>query len=209
MEQKTGLLTRFEREIYLLLVSAFWIGVYFGVDSLPNFRTPATLDWDPVWNLPLVKAFCLPYVSLYIMPVFLLFVPHEPRFFRRFAVAFLLAILVSSVFFVLLPLELPRPQLTGDGLLERILRQIYEHDASGNFFPSQHVTVSYLLALGTGRLKKAWRLPMLAWASLIAVSTFMVHQHYVVDAIAGLVLAIVVWKGLLLYEKKFVEKTDL
>lgn len=208
MRLKSGLFTRFEREIYLLAVATVWIVVYFGIDLLPAVRTPLFLAWDPVWKLPLVKAFCLPYITLFLMPLALFLAPRETRFFRRFTVAFSLAILVSSAFFVLLPLDLPRPMPTGDGALDWLLRLIYEVDADGNFFPSQHVTVAYLLALGTGRLKRPWRLPMLAWASLIAVSTFMIRQHYVVDAAAGLGLALLTWGGLLLYEKFFVKKTD-
>jgi membrane-associated phospholipid phosphatase len=180
-----------ERFLTFLFVWALWLTVYFGVAHLPH-PAPAVLVWDPVWRLPLVSAFALPYTSAYCMPIVLLFVPCDRARFRRFVAAFAAAILASAPFFVLLPLVPPRLAL-GDGPLDRLLALQFFLDVDGNCFPSLHVSMAVLTALAVGRCVPRARAPMLLWAALVAVSTVFVHQHYAVDVAAGVALAVVVW----------------
>lgn len=206
MKKLGRLFLKRERGILLAAVSIFWAGLYFGIDALPPLREAAYLDWDPVWRLPYLDYFVIPYLSLYLMPLGLLAAPHEPKFFRRLAVTFMLAILASSACFMLLPLELPRIP-PDSGAFSPLVALVYANDAGGNFFPSQHVINSFLLALGIGRLKPSWRLPMLLWASVITASTVLIRQHYVVDAVAGLAMALISWSALIAYERLMLKST--
>jgi membrane-associated phospholipid phosphatase len=182
----------FERCVLFLGLWALWALVYYGTRLLPH-ATNAVLSWDPVWHVPYVNAFVVPYTSAYPLPSVLLFVPCDRRTFLRICGAFTVAFLVSAPLFVLIPLTPPRVALSDAGLLDRLLALQYRFDVNGNCFPSLHVSLSMLTALSVGHCVKRLRIPALVWAALIAVSTVFVHQHYVVDSVAGTALALVVW----------------
>ncbi len=70
----------------------------------------------------------------------------------------------------------------------------YAVDVTRNLFPSLHVTISLFTAFALGRFRPRSRLPMLLWAALIAALTLFVRQHYAVDVLGGLLLAVVIWR---------------
>lgn len=182
------------RERLVLFLSAWvlWAAAYYGVSLIPV--TQRVLAWDPVWSVPYVAAFVLPYTSAYVMPLVLLAVPCDRATFRRFVACFALAIAVSAPLFLLFPLVPPRTTALGDAPLDRLLALQYALDVDGNCFPSLHVSLAFITALAVGRTMPPLRLAMLTWASFVAASTVFVHQHYVVDAAAGAIIGLVVWR---------------
>jgi membrane-associated phospholipid phosphatase len=181
-----------ERIVLFFCVWLFWGVVYYGVSLIPV--SPQIIAWDPVWSLPYVAAFVVPYTSTYVMPLVLLAVPCDRRTFRRIVACLLTALFVSAPMFVLLPLVPPRATALGDGLLDRLLALQYALDVDGNCFPSLHVTLAFITAFAVGKCLPRLRPAMLVWAALVAVSTVLVRQHYVVDAAAGIVIATVIWR---------------
>ncbi len=181
-----------ERFVLFIGIWALFALVYYGSRIVPHAAARVLL-WDPVWRVPYVSAFTVPYTSAYLMPAVLLFVPCSRRTFLHFSGAFVGAILASAPWFVLMPLVPPRVVLSGVGILDRLLALQYQLDVDGNCFPSLHVSLAFLTALSVGRCVRQMRVPMLLWATLIAFSTVFVHQHYVIDAVAGCAVALIVW----------------
>ena len=70
------------------------------------------------------------------------------------------------------------------------LRINYAFDPPINVFPSLHVATSMLAALAVWKANRFWGLFGLISAALVAISICSVKQHYVVDGIASMVLAI-------------------
>lgn len=182
-----------ERLFLFIVLWGLWALTYFGLRLVPH-ATNVAPSWDPVWRTPYVSAFVIPYTAAYLLPTVLLFVPCDRGTFRRFCTAFALMMVISAPLFVLVPLVPPRVSHLGNGLLDRLLAAQYALDVDGNCFPSLHVSMSVLTALAIGHCVPRWRAPALGVALLIAVSTVFVHQHYVVDALAGIVLAHFVWR---------------
>jgi membrane-associated phospholipid phosphatase len=58
-----------------------------------------------------------------------------------------------------------------------------------NFVPSLHVTLSVVcIAVYARRAGTAGKALLWAWSAFIGVSTLLLHQHYVVDVLAGYAL---------------------
>lgn len=98
---------------------------------------------------------------------------------------------ICTIGFFLLPSTFPRPLDSGGGLTGEALRWFWVLDPPNNTFPSKHVCIMTICALGmwrddNNRLK--W-ISALFWAGVVVtVHTF--KQHYLVDAVAGVGVAL-------------------
>lgn len=144
--------------------------------------------------IPVVPALVVPYVSLrpfiYVSGVLLLL--FRVRIYRSAQLSLALAFLVSYVFYLYLQTYVDRPQLTGDDLFTRMIREVYASDQPYNDFPSLHVALSTVLAIHWWRVSPRLGRPIAAWVALIVVSTVFVKQHYVPDIAGGLLVAVAV-----------------
>ncbi|MEY4745127.1 MAG: hypothetical protein RL272_1072 [Candidatus Parcubacteria bacterium] len=185
---------RNERACLFAALLALFVGVYFGAGALPPWREPMVPYWDPVWRVPFVPVFIVPYTSAYVMPLSVFALPDDREAFRRLAAAFAAAIILGGLFFIGIPLAAPRPVEVGAGFWSGMVRMTYAIDVTRNLFPSLHVALSFLTAFALGRFRPAARIPMLLWAGVIAASTLFVRQHYAIDVLGGLVMAAVIWR---------------
>jgi membrane-associated phospholipid phosphatase len=182
-----------ERLFLFLLLSAVLAILYFGANAAPHLQPARVLGWDPVWYVPFVSAFIVPYISLFIMPLPYFAIPYNPEFFRRWVAMVVICAMASVAVYIALPLDMPHPEHMGNDVFSRMVALTYFVDVRSNFFPSQHVILAFLMALGIGHERPRWRWPMLVWAALIAVSTLFVRQHYLVYVISGLAMALAAW----------------
>ena len=102
---------------------------------------------------------------------------------------------LHSVFFVLVPAEVPRSVTPSDAWL---LEAIRDSDHPWNAWPSLHVVHVILLAglvdRWTAIEDRTTRRPVLALVvALVVLSTFTTEQHYVWDAISGAITGSVGW----------------
>ena len=105
---------------------------------------------------------------------------------------------VCFLFFVCLPTTMARPEVTGTGLCDWILRLTYRLDAADNLLPSIHCFESWLCwieARKNPRVPRWYRWVSLAIAVAICVSTLTVKQHVLADVAAGILLAEVCYLG--------------
>jgi membrane-associated phospholipid phosphatase len=140
--------------------------------------------------LPVVTLFVVPYVSLkaFIYGSLTIFLLFRARIFQSAVVSMIATFLVSYIFFAILQTYVDRPALTGTDALTRMVRDVYAGDHPFNDFPSLHVSLSAIIAIHWWRFSRtSW--PLVIWAGLIAISTVMVKQHYLVDIVGGLILA--------------------
>ena len=102
--------------------------------------------------------------------------------------------------FMAVPTTNIRPVIAGDTLSERMLSLVYIMDGGNmpsNLLPSIHCYVSWLCWRG---LKGAREIPVwyqrfsLVFAGLIIISTQVLKQHYIVDAIAAVLLVEAAWR---------------
>ena len=109
---------------------------------------------------------------------------------RRTVMAYVTIVVTAYLGFLLYPTLAPRPAaVDGDDILAWSLRAVYAVDPPYNCFPSLHVAYSFLAALASYRVHRGVGFAALAWATVIGISTLYTKQHYIVDVIAGVVLA--------------------
>jgi len=110
----------------------------------------------------------------------------------KFATGDYLSRVVCMVFFILLPTTNTRPEVTGDGIVENIMRFIYFADPATNLFPSIHCLVSWLCYAGIrGRkiIPLWYRAFSCIFAIMVFISTQFTKQHYIADVIGGGLIA--------------------
>lgn len=112
--------------------------------------------------------------------------------FYRFVVTDMLSRFVCAVFYIGLPTTNVRPEITGTGFSDWLLSFLYSVDPPANLFPSIHCLVSWLCFVGIRSSKKVplwYKIFSCLFALLVVASTQFTKQHYIADAIAGLLLA--------------------
>ncbi|MGA3185192.1 MAG: phosphatase PAP2 family protein [Candidatus Dormibacteria bacterium] len=174
-----------------LVLLLAWYGmslVYTPLNHGPNrifLRTP--LDQA----IPVVPVFVIPYISLtpYIAVTMALLLLARVRLFRSAAAAMIIAWLVSYAFYVFLQSYVARPELAGSDPLTALIRTVYAGDQPYNDFPSLHTSLSTVVAVHWWRVDRRIGIVAGAWTLLIVASTVLIHQHYLADLAAGLILA--------------------
>ncbi len=116
----------------------------------------------------------------------------NPSEFYRFVTTDMMSRIVCGIFFFLMPTTNVRPDVIGNTFADMLLRFLYSIDQPTNLFPSIHCLVSWMCYIGIRGNRKvpAWyRGFSCVFALLVVISTQTTKQHYIVDAIAGLLLA--------------------
>lgn len=183
----------------ILVVNTF---VYSGAGILTGSRYhfDFTLAFDRA--VPLIPQFIWVYVLAFPFWAmnYILAAQRGKDTFYRFVATDLTVHAVCFLVFLVLPTTNVRPQIGGDTLSEKMLMFIYAVDGGAspsNLLPSIHCYVSWLCWRG---LKGAKQIPKwyqnfsLVFAVLIIVSTQVLKQHYIVDAIAGVALVEIAWR---------------
>lgn len=158
-----------------------------------------TLDFDRA--VPLIPPFIWIYVLAFLFwgVNYILAARRGKDIFYRFVATDLTVHIICLAVFLILPTTNVRPEILGDSLSEKLLLFIYQTDggsAPSNLLPSIHCYVSWLCWRG---LKGAKEIPKwyqnfsLVFAVLVIISTQVLKQHYIVDAIAAVALVELAW----------------
>jgi membrane-associated phospholipid phosphatase len=141
--------------------------------------------------VPLQPNWALLYGAMYLFLIALpIFVVRQPEHIRRTVLAYLTIWVIAYVCFLVYPTIGPRPtKVIGTGFGVWGLRLLYAADPSYNCFPSLHVAHSFVSAFTCYRVHRKVGLGAMFAALFVALSTLFTKQHYVLDVIAGILLA--------------------
>ena len=192
----------FERVGVSTLVLALFAGCYFGAAQLTGGADVLALrtaldDRTPFWPSSVII-----YAAVYPLALLPAFIVAPAPLFRRVALAYAVVILLAALCFVLLPtsaadLRLPLNELDSTRFDVWGLGVLYAWDPPANLFPSLHLALALLASLVAWNLSPAVGAPALGLTALIAIATTTTRQHYWLDALAGVTLAVVVHYALL------------
>ena len=172
-------------------VTVWFLLVYGGCDwftSQHSYRVPLAMDWEQ--HIPFLPASVLGYMSLY--PLFMLvpFVLRERQELRSFRRALMILITIAGIAFLLLPGE-PREEPLQFRSWKFLIAVADTINLTYNFAPSLHVGLSVAcVAAMAPRTRRLVSLLLWCWALVIALSTLLLHQHYVIDVLSGWLLAL-------------------
>jgi membrane-associated phospholipid phosphatase len=173
-----------------------WAGSYFVVGMVVDPDRAVLLSSSLERHLPFEPRFTLLYVAVYPLAMLPAFLLRDAALMGRLVRGWIAMILVADACFVLFPVAVDRPELTGvaPSYGRWALSLVYGTDPSSNCLPSTHCAMALWAALALSRHDR--RLGVWAWATALAIggSTLLLRQHYLVDVLAGYALAIVAWK---------------
>jgi membrane-associated phospholipid phosphatase len=109
--------------------------------------------------------------------------------------AMLLATALAFLFFIFMPTVLPHHDVNVGGLTGLLWQTLYLTDTPQNCFPSLHVALALLAAQAVATKNKYWRIAAPLWAMFICLSTLTTKQHYIIDILGGMVVAIIAWSS--------------
>lgn len=110
----------------------------------------------------------------------------------RFLSADFLAKCICFFFFLSLPTTNIRPEVTGDGIWNALMRFLYWVDSADNLFPSIHCLTSWMCYIGVRGRKNVpfwYRSFSCLMAIAVFISTLTTKQHVVADVAGGVLLA--------------------
>lgn len=167
-----------------------WALGYCLPNALNTLRT-CTWAWAASWeaSLPYWGWMVFPYLSMnvfYGLAPFCCGSRAELRILVRRMAA---AIGVAAAFFLLYPTRLPESKPDPVTAVDRLYYQLLNIDFPNNCFPSLHVAFAIILASVYVRPFRGWqRWAVGGWFAIIALSTVLARQHFVLDASAGWLL---------------------
>jgi len=151
-----------------------------------------TLAWEE--RIPFMPVFVWVYLCIY--PLFLLpflFI-RNTQFFRLFSFSYILVMGICYVFYLVIPVSFTgRPDLVVDSFSLFVLSIVYSADNAWNCFPSMHVAMSLMAALTILEVHRVRGVFATLLTVLIAASTVLIKQHYVLDIVAGMVITFAVY----------------
>jgi membrane-associated phospholipid phosphatase len=176
---------------YIFLTLLFYFIAYFSIQSFITVNE-YNLSTEIDKLIPFVPQFVWVYHT--IIPVLLftaIVLIQRKDVFLSMLTAIIVAGLTMSVFYVVFPSFYPREPIGDYSLSAALVEMTRMIDGPSNTFPSGHVTFSWILVffVGLSRRARKFRWAYLLWAVLITTSTLVLKQHFIVDAISGILLA--------------------
>ena len=154
---------------------------------------PHQLWWTPVdASVPFLPGTVWIYFSDYLLVSMAFLVSESWDEVKRFVRAYFVLLAIGAVIHFAWPTVFPRDAfpITGDALSARALSSLRGVDAPTSCLPSMHVAGSYLAAFSLWHRRRSLFAGFVAWATGVAVSTLTTKQHYLVDVVTGLGLAV-------------------
>ena len=156
-------------------------------------------------NIPLVKVFVIIYVVSYAFwGIYLLIISTtDSRNYINFIISYMIAAFIGFLFFLFMPTYIDRVAegaiavAESPGITNFVLKTAYIFDGwerGWNLFPSFHCMDSMFIYLGMRKrpeIKKSTQITALVMTLLICASTVLTKQHYFIDVVGGLGLAVI------------------
>lgn len=144
--------------------------------------------------IPFVPAWVSIYFICYVFWIvnYILIGRQGKEHLYRFVTADIISRLICGLFYIFLPTTNIRPEITGSGIWDMMMRWLYAVDEPTNLFPSIHCLCSWYCYIGIRGQKNVPRWYQhfsMVFAILVCLSTQFTKQHYLVDIIGGVGLA--------------------
>ncbi len=169
----------------------YWFTQFIISDMhLHDFTTSfdRAIPFMPEWVLIYILSYPFWVISYIIIARY-----NTKEFWFKFVTADMIARVVCGFIFLLIPTTNIRPIITDSGVWDKLMEMIYFLDQPTDLFPSIHCLASLMCYLGMRKnenVAKWYRVATLVFAILVFASTQFTKQHYIVDVIGGVVVAV-------------------
>ena len=170
-----------------LALFALVYGLTNWLNSLRKVHFFFYFEWE--LNIPFIPQFVFIYLSLILLAVLPVFVLEKKKI-QALSHLITIVTLIAGVFFIFLPTKVGFGRQESDSIYNWIFSLVYTFDLPYNLVPSLHVSYTYAFFFALwDDLTLKFRMTMLIWVLLISSSVLFVHQHHILDLIAGFLLA--------------------
>jgi len=188
---------RVERTALTAILIVLFIAAYFGVGRSTNPAGARELILPLDLKIPFLAGTVWLYLLVFPASLIPLFVVRCSRLFRRTALAYGTAIVISLVFFISFPVTSQRLRVDAAMLdltqaSDWAVSTVYYLDPPYNLFPSLHLSIVVLAAYSAWKAMKTCGAVCFAFVPFVALSIFTVRQHVIADALGGIALAALV-----------------
>jgi hypothetical protein len=184
--------------VQTLMVSLWFAMVFVGADWFTGHRVlRVRVHLDAELHIPLVPSFTLVYMSIYALFVAAPFVLRTRREITTLAICQALAISLAGICFLLIPAQLAYapPSDSQLGIWKGLFNFADRMNLDYNLVPSLHVALSIVcIELFAVHATPGGKFLLRGWGLLIAASTILTHQHHLLDAVTGCLLALAIVK---------------
>jgi len=176
---------------FMLLFYALFFLAYFATQWIaPPPRAGFHLYFEWERNIPLIPWMIWPYVTL--LTVFSVpavqFVPCE---LSQLSKQSSFCLLIGGICFLVFPCVAGFPETSITGFYGQVFDILRFLDTPQNLVPSLHVAFSALILLQARAVGNGWLRHIYgSWLVLMMVCVVLIHQHHVVDIVAGYGLAV-------------------
>lgn len=176
--------------LYILAASMYLTSNHYQIFT-PQYLPMTWIDRA----IPLVPSTLWVYMSEYLYFIFVYFSVKNIVTVNKFVYAFMAQQLFAVTIFWIWPTTFPREMYPIPEDVGQLTYQAFDwlrtNDTPANCCPSSHVSGVYISSFIFLR-EKNWKFPFFfTWATLVAVSTLTTKQHYLVDVVAGFLVAVV------------------
>ncbi|WP_282926337.1 phosphatase PAP2 family protein [Helcococcus kunzii] len=149
--------------------------------------------------IPMIKELIIVYHTFAVMIVLigvLLLIENEKEY-KKFVIALFASQTIAYIIYINFQTFVPRydTNLLGDDIFSNLVKITYSVDNSYSGAPSLHVAHMILSIFYFSKLqyRRASKIFMISYLSLIALTTVLVKQHVVLDIVAGMVHATIIY----------------
>ncbi|WP_147206180.1 phosphatase PAP2 family protein [Segetibacter aerophilus] len=139
-------------------------------------------------SIPFLPWTFIIYLSAFLQSLFVMY--HLPRpLLYKTLLSLSIAVMIGFILFLIIPLQYPRELYVNNNPLVILFRKI---DRSGNCFPSLHIVITTVFSYTYCNYEKSKLKGFLMWlwCAMIIVSVLTTKQHYLIDVLGGIALAI-------------------
>lgn len=181
------------RLLWLLIIPAV-MAFYFLVNRFAHGGVQLLLPVDKL--IPLYPPAVVPYLLASVLfigfPVWAA-VYAKPGEFEAYTISVLAATVLSYIIYLVFPTFVTRPEITSTDVFSKAISLLYQTDRAYNAAPSGHTFYTVLLALYLGRWSPGYKLIWAAVVLIVLASTLFTRQHYILDLVSGLALAVLAY----------------
>lgn len=176
------------------------LSIYFGLSykavqyGVSLWSTHHILTLPGEGEIPFIPESFILYTSIYLVfPALFIFLPRDGHVAKTL-LAFFVTSLIHYFIFLALPVRyVLRPNLVhAQDTLTQLIAGFYVIDGPFNNFPSMHVSLAFLCYFVTRRYLPRYGSLMFLLAIGIASSTVLVKQHYILDVLSAIPVAMLV-----------------
>jgi hypothetical protein len=179
---RMGLALFFLLFFYLVYGTAAYVA-----DYVP-WRIPVGFDFER--TIPFIPESALIYLSLSLLMLLALFVVRQASDLKMLVYVLCIQTLIAGVCFLVFPAVSNFPvRFRGESVF--IFRLADMLNLHNNEVPSLHVCFAFTLAAVLSYYGRLWqRLLFYTWSIAIAISALTMHEHNLIDLLAGIILSV-------------------